>query len=216
MSLFYFIILIIQCYILTPVIQEVNKKFWGVYAIIITLIGISFFDYYMRIEGLKLSLVQSASPFPVWVLFYVMGVLKAQGLEFPCKTINPVIEIAVGIVLCCIHIAWLFYNYGCIVPGIKLSSHIYTYFVIIWLFSDAAREAYNKVCSSKVSKWIVDVGRLSFYIYLSHCLIIYLLCFIRIPVLWSLRWLICIILSYLFAKLSNKYCPIELKRYIGL
>ena len=152
---------------------------------IITIIGIAIFDYVMRIKGMKLSMVQSGSPFPVWMVFYVMGVLKAQNLNFPFQTIRPWVGAAIGIILCLIHITWLYIQYGSIAPGIKLSSHIYTYFVIMWLFSDNARSLYNKIRYSKMAGWIVATGRLSFFLYLTHCLIIFTFSIIHIPNLWS-------------------------------
>lgn len=215
MSIFYFIILIIQYYILTPVIQKANMRIGGGYSVIITIIGVSLFDYTQRILGMKLTLVEAASPFPVWMVFYVMGVLKAQNIKFPFQTIRPWVGAAIGIILCLIHITWLYIQYGSITPGIKLSSHIYTYFVIMWLFSDNARSLYNKIRYSKMAGWIVETGRLSFFIYLTHCLIIFTFSIIHIPNLWSVRWPLCIVLSYIFARLCDKRCPMEIKKYIG-
>ena len=182
---------------------------------IITIIGIAIFDYVIRIKGMKLSMVQSGSPFPVWMVFYVMGVLKAQNIKFPFQTKKPWIGAAIGLILCLIHIAWLYTQYGSIAPGIKLSSHIYTYFVIMWLFSENARSLYNKIRYSKVADWIVETGRLSFFIYLTHCLIIFAFSIIHIPNLWSVRWPLCIVLSYIFARLCDKRCPMGIKKYIG-
>ena len=164
---------------------------------------------------MKLTLVEAASPFPVWMVFYVMGVLKAQNIKFPFQTKKPWIGAAIGLILCLIHIAWLYTQYGSIAPGIKLSSHIYTYFVIMWLFLDNARSLYNKIRYSKMAGWIVETGRLSFFIYLTHCLIIFTFSIIHIPNLWSVRWLLCIVLSYVFAKLCDKQCSERIKRYIG-
>ena len=164
---------------------------------------------------MKLTLVEAASPFPVWMVFYVMGVLKAQNIKFPFHTIRPWVGAAIGIILCLIHITWLYIQYGSIAPGIKLSSHIYTYFVIMWLFSDNARLLYNKIQSSKMAGWIVETGRLSFFIYLTHCLIIFTFSIIHIPNLWSVRWPLCIVLSHIFARLCDKRCPMGIKKYIG-
>lgn len=214
-SIFYFIILIIQYYLLTPVIQKVNTRFGGGYSVIITIIGISIFDFTQRILGMKLSLVESASPFPVWMTFYVMGVLQAQNIKFPFQNQKPLFWAVLGIALSVIHISWLFNNYGSIAPGIKLSSHIYTYFVIMWLFSENARIIYNKVKTSIMSVWLVEIGRLSFFIYLTHCLIIFIFSIIHIPNFWSVRWSLCIVLSYIFAKLCDKKCPEIIKKYIG-
>lgn len=173
------------------------------------------FDYTQRILGMKLTLVEAASPFPVWMVFYVMGVLKAQNIKFPFQTIRPWIGAAIGITLCVVHIAWIYTQYGSIVHGIKLSSQIYTYFVIMWLFSDNARSFYNKIRYSKIADWIVETGRLSFFIYLTHCLIIFTFSIIHIPYLWSVRWPLCIILSYIVAKVCDKQCNRFVKKYIG-
>lgn len=187
----------------------------GGYSVIVTIIGISLFDYMQRILGMKLTLVEAASPFPVWMVFYVMGVLKAQNIKFPFHTKKPWIGAAIGIMLCLIHISWLYIQYDSIAPGIKLSSHIYTYFVIMWLFSDNARSLYNKIRYAKIADWIVETGRLSFFIYLTHCLIIFTFSIIHIPNLWSVQWPLCIVLSYVFAKLCDKQCSERIKRYIG-
>lgn len=164
---------------------------------------------------MKLSLVQSGSPFPVWMAFYVMGVLKAQNIKFPFQTIRPWIGAAIGITLCVVHIAWIHTQYGNIAHGIKLSSHIYSYFVIMWLFSDNARSFYKNIQYSKVAGFIVEAGRLSFFIYLTHCLIIFAFSIIHIPNLWSVRWPLCIVLSYFFARLFETRCPMGMKKYIG-
>ena len=215
MSIFYFIILIVQYYILTPVIQKVNLRIGGGYSVIITIVGISVFDFTQRILGMKLTLVESASPFPVWMVFYVMGVLKAQSIEFPFQIKRPWIGAAIGIALCVIQVAWLYMQYGSIAPGIKLSSHIYTYFVIMWLFSDNARTLYNKIQNNQMANWIVETGRLSFFIYLTHCFIIFTFSIIHIPNLWVIRWPLCILLSYIFARQCDKLCPMGIKKYIG-
>lgn len=178
--------------------------------------GISLFDYLQRIQGIKLSLLEAASPFIVWMVFYVMGTLKAQKLDMPITIRCPLIGVALGIVLSCIHILWFYHYYGCVVPGIKLSSHIYTYFVVLWLFSDDARILYNKVKVSKTVKWIEEVGTLSFFIYLNHCLFIFAISVLHVPHIWFLRWPLCILFSYMFAKICYKLCPITIKKYVGL
>ncbi len=216
MSIFYFIMLIMQYYILTPAIQRLNNKFGGGYSVIVTIFGISLFDYVMRIKHANLTMVQSGSPFIVWMVFYVMGVLKAQDLRMPVRTKRPLVCAAIGIILSCIHIAWLHNHYGSIAHGIKLSSHLYTYFVILWLFSDSARLWYDKAKKTKMANWMNEMGKLSFFIYLTHCLILFAMQYIHIPRIWPMKWLACTLLSYMFAKLCDKICPAGIKKYIGL
>lgn len=109
MSIFYFIILIMQYYILTPFIQRANTQFGGgKYAVIITLIGITLFDYLLRIKSINVPLVGSAGLFPVWLIFYVMGVLKAQKINLPFLCKRPLIWALFAILLCCLQIGLMY------------------------------------------------------------------------------------------------------------
>lgn len=216
MSIFYFIILIIQYYALTPLIQRVNRKFGGGnYAVIITIIGISLFDYAMRIEKINLSLVESAGVFPVWMIFYVMGVLKAQGIELPFQNKRPLRYAILAIIFCCVHIYLLYRIGGTVTPGIKFSAHIYSYFIIMWLFTDKARMFYNKIQNKTLGRFMVYIGRVSFFMYLTHCLVLFTFSHLHIPNFWSLRWILCIVLSMFMAYVFDKKCPARMKRYVG-
>lgn len=216
MSIFYFIILIIQYYALSPLIQRENRKSGGGnYAVIITIIGISLFDYVMRIENAKLSLVESAGIFPVWMIFYVMGVLQVQGIKLPLQNKYPLHYAMLAILLCCVHIYLLHRMNGNVVHGIKLSAHIYSYFIIMWLFTDKARTYYNKIQNKALGRLVVYIGRVSFFMYLTHCLVIFTFFHLHIPDFWSLRWLLCIVLSTLMAYVCDKKCPARMRRYVG-
>ena len=182
---------------------------------LITCIGISVFDYVLRIKGAKLSLAESGSPFPVWMIFYVMGVLKAQGKKLPFQNLNPLRYAILAILLCCIHIYVIHRISGSIVHGIKLSAHIYSYFIIMWLFTDKARMYYNKIQDKALGRLIVYIGRVSFFMYLTHCLIIFTFSHFYIPEFWSLRWLLCIVLSTIMAYVCDNVCPVRVKRYVG-
>lgn len=216
MSIFYFIILIIQYYALTPLMQRVNRKSGGGnYAVIITIIGISLYDYVMRIENVKLSLVESAGIFPVWMIFYVMGVLKAQGFEILLQNKHPLRYSILAIILCCVHIYLLYRIGGTVTPGIKLSAHIYSYFIIMWLFTDKARKCYNKIQNKALGRLFVYIGRVPFFMYLTHCLVLFTFSHLHIQDFWSLRWLLGIVLSTLMAYVCDKKCPARMRRYVG-
>ena len=216
MSIFYFIILIIQYYALTPVIQKANMTIrGGQISVVITIIGISCFDYVLRMKGVELSLVESAGLFPVWMLFFVMGVLKVQNINFPIRIRHYALDMMVSIGLCLGQMYLFKTLYGNVVPGIKLSSHVYTYVIIAWMFSDSARNMYNKLCGTKIIQLVNEVGRLSFFIYLSHTLILWVFSHFPIPSFWSLRWILCVTVSYLLAKGFQQVCPQKLRRYIG-
>lgn len=195
--------------------SEVNRFGGGIYAVFLTIIGISMFDYFMRIEKMDLSLVESAGLFPVWMIFYVMGVLKAQGIEYPFQCKHPLRYAILAILLCCVHIYMIYQVCGTITPGIKLSAHIYSYFLIMWLFTDKARMYYNKMGNTTLGRLVVYIGRVSFFMYLTHCLILFTYLHLHMPNLWSLRWILSIVLSTLMAYMCDKICPARMRRHVG-
>lgn len=169
----------------------------------------------MRIEKLNLSLVESGAPFPVWMIFYVMGVLKAQGIKLPFQNKHSLLYAMLGIILCCVHI-YMFYSItGSLAQGIKLSAHIYSYFIIMWLFTDKARKYYNRIQNKALGRLVVYIGRVSFFMYLTHCLVIFTFPHLHVPDFWSLRWLLCIILSTFMAYVCDRMCPAKMRRYVG-
>lgn len=216
MSIFYFIILIIQFYALTPLVQRANIQFGGGrYAVLLTVIGITLFDYVKRIKGMNVPMTGSAGLFPVWFIFYVLGVLKAQNIKFPFLCKKPLNWAMFAILLSCLQIFLLYKLNGTVVHGIKLSAHIYSFFVVIWLFTKQARACYATFQSLWIAHHIVVIGKLSFFIYLTHCLFLYAFNYIQFPNYWSLRWCVCLCLSYTMAMLFDKACPLKMKKYFG-
>ena len=133
---------------------------------------------------MNISLVASAGPFPVWFIFYVMGVAKAQErLKSIIGFKNIVRAVLVSIMLCLIEIKWL-YQFGHIVHGIKLSAHIYSFFIIYIMFSREAQLLYQIIEKTKWAKTIISIGNYSFFIYLTHCLILWLFQRLHIPNIW--------------------------------
>lgn len=215
-SVFYFIILIIQFYILTPLIQKLNYKHGGGYSVVITLIGISLFDYFLRIRGVNVGLLASGGPFPVWMAFYVLGVLKAQGLKIPFQTSKPLLAAFIALILCCVHIAAFHAYNGCVVHGIKLTAHLYSYFIVMWLLSDSARATISSTLPQWATNFFATTGRLSFLIYLNHCIFIIAVAHLNLPSVWALRWALSAAVSIAFALCCDKLCPKAMRRYIGL
>lgn len=167
------------------------------------------------VRGVELSLLQSYGPFYVWMVFYVMGVLKAQGIKLPFATAHPLRLAMAAIALSCLQ-NYIFYLWnGSIVHGYKLSAHIYSYFIIMWLLSDNARFVYNRVKDSRLTKMIVNIGRISFFIYLTHLLIIMLVSKLADTMPWVIRWAVCMALSTLFAICCQKTCPDRLRKFVG-
>lgn len=164
---------------------------------------------------MDLSLVESAGIFPVWMIFYVMGVLKVQEIKLPLQNQHPLIYAILAIILCCAHIYLLCRIGGTVTHGIKLSAHIYSYFIIMWLFTGKSRMYYNKIQNKALGRLMVYIGRVSFFMYLTHCLILLAFSNLHVPRFWYVRWLLCIVLSTLLAYVCDKMCPARMKRYVG-
>lgn len=181
----------------------------------ITLVGICAFDYILRIKGVTVSLVGSAGLFPVWLVFYVMGVLKAQNIPLPFYSKKPIFWAMLAILLCCLQIFLMHEINGNVVHGIKLSAHIYSFFVVMWIFSNTAKAYYTRIQNLKLVQHLIVLGKLSFFTYLTHYLFIYAFNYIHFPNFWSLRWVTLICLSYGMAIFFEKVCPSKMKKHFG-
>ena len=62
---------------------------------------------------------------------------------------------------------------------------------------------------------VVYIGRVSFFMYLIHCLIIFTFSHLHIPDYWSLRWLLCLVFSFLVVYACDRICPSKMRRYVG-
>lgn len=216
MGMFYFIILIMQYYALTPIIKKVNVCLGGgKYAVVITFISISMLDYILRIKGMAVSNSGSVGLFPVWLIFYVMGVLKAQNMPLPFYCKKTILLAMLAIFMCCLQILLIYEINSNVVHGIKLSSHIYSFFVVMWIFSNKARNFYVKIQNFKFVEHLIVIGRMSFFIYLTHALFLYAFSHISFPNFWSLRFVFCLCLSYGIALLFERLCPSKMKKYVG-
>lgn len=71
-SVYYFIALIIQCYLLLPVLMKYKKK-GLILSCILTIVAISVITYLNQIKGLSIPLLLYAGPFPVWLAFFALG-----------------------------------------------------------------------------------------------------------------------------------------------
>lgn len=215
MSVFYFVTLIIQYYVLTPVLITVNKRYRGGYSMVITLIALTIVTYLRWVKGVPLSLVPAGSPFPVWMVFYTIGILKAQDIGFPLKTNRPLLFALLSIVFCCMEILVLKRLGNHIVPGIKMTTMFYSIFVIQYLFSQRAMSLYDKLSGMGLVKWIEKMGVFSFFIYLVHYLILHYMEVYDVYPIWSLRFVLLTLLSFLVAALFHRLLPKRLLRYVG-
>ena len=207
-SVYYFIALIIQYYLLLPILSKCDRWVGVITSAIISITCILIVTYILHISMINLPLLIYAGPFPLWLVFFVMGIYFSKSPR-DYSIIPPIIMIIIGFVMQIgEYLFWL--NKGQIVLGIKLSSFIFSSGLIWFLFSKKIENSYSENIIFSTINWI---GGISFGIYLLHCYIIMaarkLLPELQWLVLWSLVLSISVLIIWaiksIFPKFSDKY-----------
>jgi fucose 4-O-acetylase-like acetyltransferase len=168
-SVFYFIILIIEFYILTPVIQRASLPKSLIISSLITLGGIVLLVYLMHVMRYNIPIYLNGTPFVLWLVFYVLGVKFYNGVPFRWWFL----PLALFFLLCSLGETYFYSTIGKVAHGIKISSHFYSAFVILIVLSKEFREKFVRIFESiKIIQGISWLGRQSFFVYLSHMLVI--------------------------------------------
>lgn len=217
-SVFYFVILMIQYYLLLPAIQKVRSRMGGVLlicSIICSLVCVALVMYITAIKGIQVPLTLYAGPFPLWIVFFVLGVVLA-GNRRNYKLGYIIIGIVLLLILQVIESKWLLteFQHG-VGFGIKPSSFLFSILVILLVFSNRVEGAFKANIS--FNKAIAFVGRVSFVVYLSHTFLIFVLSrvhfFNNIP--WGGRFIIVSMMDLVLVCLLYHFTPQKWKRAIG-
>lgn len=216
-SVYYFIFLIAQYYILLPLLQRWAIRLKGlVVCALISCVSILGVTYCNSIRGMDLPLFIYAGFFPVWIVFFALGCYISE------KRGN--LRISAGLSGCLFIMALLFsiaetywldkyYTDG---GGIKLSVFLLSAIIILILFSKKFEDEYNKR-SGFITGMFNMIGRLSFTIYLCHVYFITLLSHCRLLTSnWYLNWLMVIVISVIAVALVDRILPKSIGKYIGL
>lgn len=165
-SVYYFISLIVQYYFLLPIFQKHGSKIKGlIIAAILSAVCMIILFYLTLVKNLTIPLIVYGGPFPVWIAFFVLGIFMggrgqpsiSNKLLFSLTIVGLLISIAETYLH--IYISGSFQGLG-----IKLGAFIYSFTVILFLFSMQT----NKSLNSLVWRFMVYLGRISFGVYLTH------------------------------------------------
>tara|TARA_B100000963_G_C22537922_1_gene630734 strand:- start:200 stop:1219 length:1020 start_codon:yes stop_codon:yes gene_type:complete len=159
---FYFIILIIEYYLLLPILQKLaTPKGLIISALVSSLscILIFYFRYYTNVQ-LPIFVVGSA---PSWLIFFVLGIyLRNNAIKLNNRTLIFLLILGLGLSLFETYTLYHFFNdIGNSVTAVKVSSFVYSTFLILFAFKNADRN-FSK------TKMLAYFGEISFGIYLSH------------------------------------------------
>ncbi len=208
-SIYYFIALIIQFYILLPMLQK-HKNIMMPLSIVISILTISLITYLSAIQGMQLPLIIYAGPFITWFVFFMLGVYYSSSkINYTVKQAIAVIIFGFG--LECIETYWLNTNYGG-GYGIKLSAFIYSIGIVMLILSPKVKAAYK---SNKITSIVAYIGNISFGLYLIHCFVIMGVNYLLPTHSWVLSWMLVVILTSMLIASARKILPHRLNKYLG-
>lgn len=207
-SIYYFIALIIQCYLLLPLLTKTNKS-GGVISALVSMTCISLYLY----SGIKLPLLLYAGPFCVWIMFFCQGILMGKA-----ERRYSIGALAVFLVLSLIlQLIESYYLYGIRGDGfgIKASAFLYSFIIILIFFSKRIQTTYESN-PNIISSIIEYVGKISFGIYLIHMYIVMVINKYTDVENWGIKWLLTIILSMTVIYSAKKLLPNKItSKYLG-
>lgn len=208
-SIYYFIALIIQFYILLPMLQK-YKNIMMPLSIVISILTISLITYLSAIQGMQLPLIIYAGPFITWFVFFMLGVYYSSSkINYTVKQAIAVVIFGFG--LECIETYWLNTNYGG-GYGIKLSAFIYSIGIVMLILSPKVKAAYK---SNKITSIVAYIGNISFGLYLIHCFVIMGVNYLLPTHIWVLSWMLVVILTSMLIASARKILPHRLNKYLG-
>jgi len=159
---YYFIALIIQYYLLLPVIKKLANNRGLILSIIIS-IGMTWVIFYLRYyTEISLPLILYAGNFATWLMFFILGLYLGTSAKIAISNKHLVGLILVFYALSCIEsylLIAMFHQAGDAVTAVKASSFMYSFVLIVFLFNNQ-----NWIRS----KFLKNVGEMSFGIYLIH------------------------------------------------
>lgn len=208
-SIYYFIALIIQYYLLLPILKKYRKTALFI-SIPITIISLLYFTK-ISIAN-PLPLIIGAAPFNMWFLYFMLGIT----LAFSKRTyslIFPIILIILGIIIQFVEVLYLENFYNSFRLGIKASSVLYSSSIIFLLFSKKLEDIYTTNYYTRIIEYF---GQTSFIIYLCHCYFINIAHHIFHSNYWVINFSLSLTLTIIFLLIFSKLTPKSIHKYIGL
>ncbi|MBR5920576.1 MAG: acyltransferase [Bacteroidales bacterium] len=216
LSIFYYIALIIQYYMLLPIIQRVTNPIrlkWGmIISFLISIVSIVLVTWIRALQGKTLPLIIYAGPFPVWLMFFVLGVTLAKSKR-DYKLLWGLLAAVASLLLQFFEAHYL-ESIGASGMGIKISSFLFSASIIVVLFSKKLECSFNS--ANLLNKLMVWIGSLSFGMYLTHMLVYWILkqwCFFDG---WYMRWIVVLLLDVVFVVALKSILPKRFIKLLGL
>ena len=126
------------------------------------MVAIILVTYLDLVKGYGMSSLEKGGLFPVWLLFFVMGVYLGNRKERAYRLWPWLFVMGIGLFLSFLETKWLYplYHMG---YGIKASAHLYSLAVIMVLFSEKTQRKFTSF--GLWFRLLVWLGQISFGIY---------------------------------------------------
>lgn len=175
-SVYYFVAVIIQCYLMLPFLNWVYKRSnkgyiaLTVLALFLAILGWGGKSYVLSHYCLKLPLILYAGGFWMWSVFFVLGFYLGRR-KCNISTQMLILFALFSFALCCVESLYL--NAPSCLDGVgqKPSTMLFSFFVILILLSEQVKFFFEKI-HSRIFDFLVKIGFYSFGIYLVHCYIL--------------------------------------------
>ncbi len=167
-EIYYFIALIIQCYLLLPWLQKLVTNTGLLFSVLLS-VTMTYVIFALRhYADINLPLIAYAGNVLTWMMFFVLGLYLGKNKTLAITQGELLTLVVLSFVLSCIESHWLIAKFaqpGEAVTAVKVSSFLYSFFVILFLFKN------QRMFSSNLLK---RFGEVSFGIYLVHMLVLIL------------------------------------------
>lgn len=159
----------------------------------------------------------SGAPFPKWVFYFGVGILYGN---------NKLSRIRVSRILCiailCLMLSIIETSYidlyGHKVAGMKPSAMLFSSCIVLILLNPSARQMYlDRLSGSYLTRTLIWIGNVSFYIYLVHCL--FMLFIGRVDFIssnWIFYWISTLLVTLVSAYILQKILPSKYHKFLGL
>lgn len=172
---FYFIIVLVQLYMLTPLLQRLNRKTDGFVLVLILNAAAICVLYYFHLRGndtIRDSYYMSNDPFLLWVVFYQFGLFvgsRDSEISVP-KSVHRAVLLAIFASLSvsvweALFILSKFDDWQMAICALKYSSVVYSTCIILGFLV-------LRRCLNTWPRFLVILGNYSFGIYLVHMIVL--------------------------------------------
>lgn len=162
---------------------------------------------------MAIPLVLYAGAFPVWLAFFVAGIWLGRRKQRDYEILPWILTAIIGLALSYVESKMLISFHGKGI-GLKLSAQVYSFGVIMLLFSDRIQKLLEG--DNRLFRFFTWVGSISFGIYLVHMYVLDGLAGFDITTSWLLNTALVFTMTIGGIYIVKKVVPTRILAYWGL